>query len=123
MIAYIEPFAGISGDMLLGALLGAGWPLDELNATVDALGLDDVRVEAEPVLKHGVAATQVRVIAPSAQPLRHPADLNRIVDTADLPVAVVMAGGYAADVHAIAAIHFQTVQITHACWASANGHR
>jgi uncharacterized protein (TIGR00299 family) protein len=88
MIAYIEPFAGISGDMLLGALLSAGWPLDELNTTVDTLGLDDVRVEAKLVLKHGVAATQVHIVAPAAQPLRHPADLNRIIDAANLPPAV-----------------------------------
>lgn len=89
MIAYLDPVGGISGDMLLGALLDAGWRLDELQAVVDALGVDGVRVEAEPVLKQGIAGTQARVLAPDVQPLRHLADLKRIVDRAALPAGVV----------------------------------
>lgn len=119
MIAYIEPFAGISGDMLLGALLSAGWPIEELQATVDALGLSGVQVTAAPVLKHGIAATQARVEAPAAQPLRRPADLKRIINQASLPDAV-KAGAHAvidrlagaeAQVHGIAVeeVHFHEI--------------
>jgi uncharacterized protein (TIGR00299 family) protein len=88
MIAYLEPFAGISGDMLLGALLDAGWRLDDLQSVVGALGLDGVQVEAESVVKQGIAGTQVQVIAPDAQPQRHPADLKRIIEGAALPAEV-----------------------------------
>ena len=86
--AYIDCFAGVSGDMFLGALVDAGWPLADLQATVDALALGNVRVTAEHVRKHGLAATHVDVLAPDAQPLRHPADLERIITAADLPEAV-----------------------------------
>ena len=37
MIAYFDCFAGISGDMTLGALLDAGLPLAELRAQLDLI--------------------------------------------------------------------------------------
>lgn len=36
MIAYLDCFSGISGDMLLGALLDAGLSLDNLRADLTA---------------------------------------------------------------------------------------
>ena len=38
-IAYLECFAGISGDMLLGALIDAGVPLEVLIEATAALDL------------------------------------------------------------------------------------
>jgi uncharacterized protein (TIGR00299 family) protein len=87
-IAYIDCFAGASGDMLLGALIDAGWPLADLQAVADALGLNGVTIRAEPVVKHGLSGTQVHIDAPDAQPLRHPADLKRLIAGAALPDAV-----------------------------------
>ena len=31
-VAYLDCFSGVSGDMLLGAMLDAGLPLDDLRA-------------------------------------------------------------------------------------------
>ena len=87
-IAYIDCFAGASGDMLLGALLDAGWPLADLQAVAGALGLAGVTIRAERVVKHGLSGTQVHIDAPDAQPLRHPADLKRLIGGAALPEAV-----------------------------------
>ncbi len=86
--AYLDCFAGISGDMLLGALLDAGWPLERLQATVDALGIPGITVEAQRVSKHGLSATHITIDAPGAQPLRHPADLYAIIEGAGLPEPV-----------------------------------
>ncbi|NPV65755.1 MAG: nickel pincer cofactor biosynthesis protein LarC [Anaerolineae bacterium] len=82
-IAYLDPFAGTSGDMLLGALLDAGWPLEALQTLVDSLGIPGVTVFAARVEKRGLVGTHVRVNAPESQPLRHPADLLTIIDRAD----------------------------------------
>ena len=87
-IAYLDPFAGASGDMLLGALVDAGWPLEALQAVVEALGLEGVTVQAMPVRQHGLAGTHIDVRAPAAQPLRHAADLIRLLEGAALPAAV-----------------------------------
>jgi pyridinium-3,5-bisthiocarboxylic acid mononucleotide nickel chelatase len=57
-ILYLDCFSGVSGDMLLGACLDAGVPLDELRAALGSLGLDDYAVSAERVLRSGVAATR-----------------------------------------------------------------
>lgn len=70
-LLYFDCFAGASGDMILGALLDAGLPLDELRRALGSLGAGTFTVDAERVLRAGVAATKFRVIeepAPSHQP-------------------------------------------------------
>ncbi len=60
--AYLEAVGGLSGDMLLGALVDAGLTLDALSETIALLGLDDeVRVTARAVSKCGISATKVDV--------------------------------------------------------------
>lgn len=61
-IAILDPAAGISGDMLLGALLDAGAPLDRLQSLPARLGLaGQVTVNVERVMRGGVSATKVNV--------------------------------------------------------------
>jgi uncharacterized protein (DUF111 family) len=38
-IAYLDCFAGISGDMLLGALIDVGWPQERLRDVIKRLRL------------------------------------------------------------------------------------
>ncbi|MFW5868829.1 MAG: nickel pincer cofactor biosynthesis protein LarC, partial [Armatimonadota bacterium] len=60
--AYLEAVGGLSGDMMLGALVGAGLPLEALTETIEMLGLsDEVRVSARSLRKCGIAATKVDV--------------------------------------------------------------
>lgn len=60
-ILYLDCFSGISGDMLLGALLDAGAPFDELERVVASLGLDGVSIARERVDRAGIGATKFRV--------------------------------------------------------------
>jgi pyridinium-3,5-bisthiocarboxylic acid mononucleotide nickel chelatase len=62
--AILDPAAGISGDMLLGALLEVGAPIDWLRSLPGRLGFPEVRIEVEPVRRAGIAATRVQVILP-----------------------------------------------------------
>jgi uncharacterized protein (TIGR00299 family) protein len=62
-IGYLECFSGISGDMLLGALVDAGLPFACLEETTAALGVG-ARLEMRKVSRGGLAATKVDVITP-----------------------------------------------------------
>jgi pyridinium-3,5-bisthiocarboxylic acid mononucleotide nickel chelatase len=67
-ILYFDGFNGASGDMILGALLDAGLPIEELRRALGSLAIDDFEVTAERVLRAGVSATKFRLIehAPAA---------------------------------------------------------
>jgi hypothetical protein len=84
--AYIDCFSGASGDMLLGALIDAGCPLDVIHEAVRQLNLPGVSVTAEKISKQGIAATHVVVnIGPEApRKHRHLAHILKIIDAAGL---------------------------------------
>ena len=52
-IAYLDCFSGVSGDMLLGAVMHAGVPLDELRAELAKVPLAGYSLEVKPVTKAG----------------------------------------------------------------------
>lgn len=59
-VAYLDCFAGIAGDMFLGALIDAGVPPQVLTDTVAALGLG-ASLRVERVDRSGIACTKVHV--------------------------------------------------------------
>ncbi len=60
-IAYFDCFSGISGDMLLGALVDAGCELRALEAELRRLPLTGWNISARKVSRRGITATQVTV--------------------------------------------------------------
>lgn len=88
-IAYFDCFAGISGDMTLGALVAAGWDRAALESLPARLGLEGVTVTIEPARRGPFAATHVKVgVAIAKQPHRHLHHVNAILDAATLDPAV-----------------------------------
>jgi uncharacterized protein (DUF111 family) len=60
-IGYLECFAGISGDMLMGALVDAGAPVELLQRTTASLNLGaDLRVSR--VSRSGIQSTKIDVL-------------------------------------------------------------
>jgi pyridinium-3,5-bisthiocarboxylic acid mononucleotide nickel chelatase len=60
-IAYFDCFSGISGDMVLGALVDAGADLRTIEAELRKLGLEGWSISAEKVKRGAIFATQVKV--------------------------------------------------------------
>src|SRR5262245_56184301 len=58
---YLDCFAGISGDMFLGALLDAGLDFDHLREELDKLGVEGYSLESRRVDRSGISATKFDV--------------------------------------------------------------
>jgi uncharacterized protein (TIGR00299 family) protein len=88
MIGWLDLAAGASGDMLLGALVDAGVPLEVLADAVAALPVEEVRLDTESVTRHGLGATRVHVHAPDSPHHRTWPDVRAILAEAALAPAV-----------------------------------
>ena len=60
-VAWFHCFAGIAGDMALGACLDAGAPVDELVGILERLPIGGWALETELVMRGGLAATKAHV--------------------------------------------------------------
>ena len=87
MLAYIDCFSGVSGDMLLGALLHAGAPLDELRAGLARLPLTGYTLEADAHSDHGIRGMRARVQMDDAVAHAHRrlADVTALITAGGLP--------------------------------------
>ncbi|HYK81916.1 MAG TPA: nickel pincer cofactor biosynthesis protein LarC [Gemmatimonadales bacterium] len=83
-IAILDPAAGISGDMTLGALLALGVPAAWLEALPRRLGLAGVGVTIGHVTRGGVGCTQVEFAIPAQPHGRHVRDLLALLERAPL---------------------------------------
>jgi uncharacterized protein (TIGR00299 family) protein len=83
-LAYLDCFSGISGDMLLGALVDAGAPAEELNRQIARLGLPSVSVRFEKCTRAGIAATKAHVDAQPEHKHRHLHDIETMIRNARL---------------------------------------
>jgi uncharacterized protein (TIGR00299 family) protein len=83
-IAYLDCMSGISGDMLLGALVDAGIDLAAIQAGIDSLGIPGCRLAAVEVKKKGFRATKVDVIHEPEHVHRHLHHITDMIQAGDL---------------------------------------
>jgi hypothetical protein len=88
-IVYLDCSAGAAGDMLLGALVELGLPLEALTAELGKLPLEGYRLEARRVRRSGLACTKVEVIVDRPGPgERHLSDILGLLEASALAASV-----------------------------------
>jgi len=58
---HVDAASGAAGDMMLGALLDLGVPVETVGAALDAIGAGRERLVVARIVKAGIAATDVKV--------------------------------------------------------------
>jgi uncharacterized protein (TIGR00299 family) protein len=119
-IGWLDGAAGATGEMLLGALVGAGVPIQILQASVDPLHLD-IRLSAEEVTRGALSATKVHVEVPTNRRVRHLPDIVQMFDalppsiagTAASVLRCLAAAEAAAHRIAVEEVHFHEVGVLH----------
>ncbi|MFZ0635012.1 MAG: nickel pincer cofactor biosynthesis protein LarC [Candidatus Acidiferrales bacterium] len=87
-IAYFDCFSGISGDMVLGALVDSGVEIAALEAELRRLDLHDWKISAAKVKRGALFASQVTVESREDHHHRGLSEIMRMIERAELPPRV-----------------------------------
>ena len=82
---YFDCFAGASGDMILGAMVGAGVDPNHLREQLALLRVDGFSIDFETVNRSNLSATYARVETAHEHNHRHLSDIRQIIEASDLP--------------------------------------
>ena len=87
-IAFFDCFSGISGDMILGALVDLGLEIEDIASTLSSLDLEEFRLEAREVSSYGLRATKVDVVVPDSVLVRTFNNIRDMIENSALPQQV-----------------------------------
>lgn len=83
-VLFIEPNSGISGDMMIGALLDLGFSFETLRETLSLLPLDGYQLSAQKCNRSGIQATKFDVHARHEHSHRSFADIRAMIESSGL---------------------------------------
>ncbi|MGH9324080.1 MAG: nickel pincer cofactor biosynthesis protein LarC, partial [Vicinamibacteria bacterium] len=78
-LLYIDCTSGVSGDMLLGALVDLGVPLAGLKRELEKLGVSRFRLTRSRGMRGGIGGTAIRVETPNDRGYRHWSDFEKFL--------------------------------------------
>ena len=81
---YFDCFAGASGNMILGALIGAGVDASSLYSELQKLNLPGFELEVRTVDRSGISSTHIDVVIPDEKKHRHLPDIEGIINGSKL---------------------------------------
>jgi len=87
-IAYIDAYSGVSGNMLLGALIDLGFPRTRLQQLKKALGLDAIKISIKKAEQNNLAGVLVKISGEKNPPKRNLSRIRKIIRSAQLPKPV-----------------------------------
>jgi len=114
-LGWLDCSSGCSGDMLLGALLDVGVPIEVVREAVAAVAPEAVEISAEPVHRGGFAALQARVEAAESSTHRDWAAVRGLLGDARLaePVRARAQATFARLAEAEGAVHGTPADAVH----------
>ncbi len=80
MMLYFDSYSGVSGDMLLAALLDLGVNREQWLAELQSLAVAGFQIDFERTTRQGIAAQRVVVKVEEPQPHRHLQQIEEILD-------------------------------------------
>jgi uncharacterized protein (TIGR00299 family) protein len=84
-IAYLDCFSGISGDMMIGALIDAGFPAEELKKALQGLPLQGYTLEVTREERNGLFGTRFIVkVSRNPHPHRRFSDIKALIGAGNL---------------------------------------
>ena len=88
-IAYLDCFSGISGDMMIGALIDVGFPVGELRRALQSLPLEGYTLEATREERNHLFGTRFKVtVSRNSQPHRRFSDIRDLIRAGNLSPSV-----------------------------------
>ena len=112
MIGWFDAEAGASGDMMLGALVSAGVPLDVPQGAIDALEIG-VTLREEPVQRGSLGSLKVHVDVPETRTVRHLPEILTMFEALPAPVAALAGRVFTSLGEAEAAVHQMPLEQVH----------
>lgn len=91
--AYFDCYSGISGDMILGALVDMGVDIKDIRKALKGIDLKGYKLQAKKIQRNGLACTQITVAIEKPKPQHsHPhrsfTNISKLIEQSDLPSKV-----------------------------------
>jgi len=83
--AYFDCFSGISGDMIIGALIELGLDVNFLDKELKKLKIKNYKIKSRRIVKNGISATKFDVMEQNAKtPTLNLKQINKIINNSKL---------------------------------------
>jgi hypothetical protein len=86
--AYLDAFSGLSGDMIVGAILDCGADFGEFDRAIKTIPLAGYRLSTRRKVLSGISALKFDVEVTEPQPERHFGEIRALIDASQLSATV-----------------------------------
>ena len=88
-IAYLDCFSGISGDMMIGALIDAGFPIEELKKTLNSLPIEGYTIDVTREERNYLFGTRFKVnVSRNPHPHRRFSEIKDLIRAGNISASV-----------------------------------
>jgi pyridinium-3,5-bisthiocarboxylic acid mononucleotide nickel chelatase len=88
-IAYLDCFSGISGDMMIGALIDAGFPIEELKETLKSLPIEGYTIDVTKEERNYLFGTRFKVnVSRNPHPHRRFSEIKDLIRAGNISASV-----------------------------------